>query len=99
MYKRLSPDVPSDTVVNVRKSMWIHPVFDRAVSAREAARLQSFPDDYIFYGTKDSVYQQIGNAVPPVLGRAVAEKVLELFDSGLTYEETIQGIYSKYQEK
>ena len=99
VYKRLSPDVPSDTVVNVRKSMWIHPVFDRAVSAREAARLQSFPDDYIFYGTKDSVYQQIGNAVPPVLGRAVAEKVLELFDSGLTYEETIQGIYSKYQEK
>ena len=99
VYKRLSPDVPSDTVVNVRKSMWIHPVFDRAISAREAARLQSFPDDYIFYGTKDSVYQQIGNAVPPVLGRAVAEKVLELFDSGLTYEETIQGIYSKYQEK
>lgn len=99
VYKRLSPDGPSDTVVNVRKSMWIHPVFDRAVSAREAARLQSFPDDYIFYGTKDSVYQQIGNAVPPVLGRAVAEKVLELFDSGLTYEETIQGIYSKYQEK
>jgi DNA-methyltransferase (dcm) len=99
VYKRLNPDMPSDTVVNVRKSMWIHPAFNRAVSAREAARLQSFPDDYIFYGTKDSVYQQIGNAVPPVLGRAVAEKILELFDEGLRLEETIEGIYLKYQEK
>ena len=68
IYKRLVYDLPSDTVVNVRKSMWIHPELNRAVSAREAARLQSFPDNYIFFGTKDSVYQQIGNAVPPVLG-------------------------------
>lgn len=96
VYKRLDPNMPSDTVVNVRKSMWIHPVFNRAVSAREAARLQSFPDDYIFYGTKDSVYQQIGNAVPPVLGRAVAEKVLELFGEKVKFEETLEGIYSKY---
>ncbi|MCR5792345.1 MAG: DNA cytosine methyltransferase [Lachnospiraceae bacterium] len=78
VYRRLDPNLPSETVVNVRKSMWIHPKYNRAISAREAARLQSFPDDYIFYGTKDSVYQQIGNAVPPVLGRAVAEVVLEL---------------------
>lgn len=99
VYKRLNPDMPSDTVVNVRKSMWIHPVFNRAVSAREAARLQSFPDDYIFYGTKDSVYQQIGNAVPPVLGRAIAEKVLEMFGARLRFEETIEGIYFKYQKK
>ena len=90
--------MPSDTVVNIRKSMWIHPVFNRAVSAREAARLQSFPDDYIFYGTKDSVYQQIGNAVPPILGRAVAEKVLELFGARLEFDESIEGIYFKYQE-
>ncbi|RII32957.1 DNA cytosine methyltransferase [Clostridium chromiireducens] len=78
IYKRLVYNQPSDTVVNVRKSMWIHPELDRAISAREAARLQSFPDDYKFIGTKDSVYQQIGNAVPPLLGRAIAEKVLEL---------------------
>ncbi len=80
IYKRLVYDKPSDTVVNVRKSMWIHPVKNRAVSAREAARLQSFPDSYKFLGTKDSVYQQIGNAVPPLLGRVVAEKVLNLFN-------------------
>lgn len=97
VYKRLDPNLPSDTVVNVRKSMWIHPVFNRAVSAREAARLQSFPDDYIFYGTKDSVYQQIGNAVPPVLGRAVAEKVLELFRISKSEYESLEEIYAQYR--
>ncbi|MPN10874.1 hypothetical protein SDC9_158171 [bioreactor metagenome] len=58
--------------------MWIHPKEDRAISIREVARLQSFPDTFVFEGTKDSQYQQIGNAVPPLLGRAIAEKLLEL---------------------
>ncbi len=80
VYKRLEYDVPSDTVVNVRKSMWIHPTKDRAISIREAARLQSFPDSFIFWGTKDSQYQQIGNAVPPLLGKAIAEKIIEILD-------------------
>lgn len=92
IYKRLSYDTPSDTVVNVRKSMWIHPELNRAISAREAARLQSFPDDYIFLGTKDSVYQQIGNAVPPILGRAIAETVLELIGYTGSYK-TLKEIY------
>lgn len=98
VYKRLDPNLPSDTVVNVRKSMWIHPSINRAVSAREAARLQSFPDEYIFYGTKDSVYQQIGNAVPPVLGRAVAEKVLKLFGIDENDYETLENILTKYNK-
>lgn len=76
IYKRLDYSDVCNTVVNVRKSMWIHPIKNRAISIREAARLQSFPDDYIFTGTKDSQYQQIGNAVPPLLGRAVAEQLL-----------------------
>lgn len=90
IYKRLDYGSPSDTVVNVRKSMWIHPKLNRAISAREAARLQGFPDNYRFYGTKDSVYQQIGNAVPPILGRAVAEKVLELLQCNVNYEKIKQ---------
>jgi DNA (cytosine-5)-methyltransferase 1 len=94
IYKRLVYNLPSDTVVNVRKSMWIHPELNRAVSAREAARLQSFPDNYVFFGTKDSVYQQIGNAVPPVLGRAVAEKVLELLGCKTKYK-TLKEIYEE----
>lgn len=98
VYKRLDPMLPSDTVVNVRKSMWIHPEHNRAVSAREAARLQSFPDSYIFYGTKDSVYQQIGNAVPPVLGRAVAEEVLKIFNVTEKKYVSLRSIYRKYKK-
>lgn len=77
IYLRLDPDKPSGTVVNVRKSMWIHPELDRAITVREAARLQSFPDKFIFVGTKDSQYQQVGNAVPPLLAEGIALKVLE----------------------
>lgn len=98
IYKRLSYNKPSDTVVNVRKSMWIHPVLDRAISAREAARLQSFPDDYEFIGTKDSVYQQIGNAVPPLLGRAIAEVILDLLDCKCEYIK-LSDIYRKYTKE
>lgn len=80
IYQRLKYDEPSGTVLNVRKSMWIHPVLNRAVSIREAARLQTFPDRYVFYGTKDAQYQQIGNAVPPLMGKAIAEKISSLLD-------------------
>lgn len=80
IYLRLPYDEPSGTVVNVRKSMWIHPVLDRALSIREAARLQTFPDSFIFFGTKDSQYQQIGNAVPPMLAKAIAEHLCTYLD-------------------
>jgi len=76
VYLRLNYNNPSGTVLNIRKSMWIHPVKDRAVSIREAARLQTFPDNFVFMGSKDAQYQQVGNAVPPLLGRAVADQLL-----------------------
>ena len=76
IYLRLDPTKPCGTVVNVRKSMWIHPELDRAITVREAARLQSFPDSFKFLGPKDSQYQQVGNAVPPLLAKGIAEKVL-----------------------
>ncbi|KJS87144.1 MAG: hypothetical protein JM58_05250 [Peptococcaceae bacterium BICA1-8] len=90
IYQRLKYDQPSGTVLNVRKSMWIHPTQNRAISIREAARLQSFPDSFVFRGTKDSQYQQIGNAVPPLLGRAIAEKVLELL--GISIKDRLEDI-------
>lgn len=77
VYLRLNYDEPSPTVINVRKSMWQHPTKARAISIREAARLQSFQDKFIFEGRKDERYQQIGNAVPPLLAKAIAEKILE----------------------
>lgn len=73
IYLRLKGNEPSGTVINVRKSMWIHPKLDRAISVREAARLQSFPDKFVFEGSKDSQYQQVGNAVPPLMARGLAE--------------------------
>ena len=80
IYYRLQKDKPSGTVVNVRKSMWIHPTLDRALSLREAARLQSFPDCFEFAGTKNAQYQQVGNAVPPMLAEAVADHLLRTIE-------------------
>lgn len=54
-----------------------HPFLNRAITVREAARLQSFPDNFIFYGTKTSQMKQVGNAVPPLLAKAVAEAILK----------------------
>ncbi|MGG5317824.1 DNA cytosine methyltransferase [Enterococcus sp. AZ072] len=78
IYLRIVYDKPAGTVVNVRKSMWIHPKKDRAISIREAARLQSFPDSFIFKGTKDSQYQQIGNAVPPKISQILADEIQKM---------------------
>ena len=54
-----------------------HPFLHRSITAREAARLQSFDDDYIFYGPKVAVRAQIGNAVPPLMAKAIADKIFE----------------------
>ncbi len=55
-----------------------HPTSHRALTPREAARIQSFDDDFIFYGNKGSIGIQIGNAVPPLLAKAIALKIKEL---------------------
>lgn len=78
IYLRLDPTKVCGTVVNVRKSMWIHPTLNRAISVREAARLQSFDDSFIFCGPKDSQYQQVGNAVPPLLALSIANSIKEI---------------------
>lgn len=53
-----------------------HPYLDRAITTREAARIQSFPDTYRFFGSKSSQMKQVGNAVPPLLGKAIADCIL-----------------------
>lgn len=52
-----------------------HPILDRCITTREAARIQSFPDTFRFYGTKTSQMKQVGNAVPPLLAKAIAEQI------------------------
>lgn len=77
------PDKPSPTIPASFQSNFIHPFINRNYTAREGARLQSFPDRYVFYGKRTTMsweknlsqYQQIGNAVPPLLAKAIAENI------------------------
>lgn len=79
---RLWWDKPSFTIrtefYKPEKGRYLHPSADRPITHREAARLQSFPDSFIFEGSKIQVGRQIGNAVPPLLGKAIAEHVYRL---------------------
>lgn len=59
-----------------------HPFLHRAITPREAARLQSFDDNFIFYGSKVHVRKQVGNAVPPLLAKAIADKIAKTFELG-----------------
>ena len=80
IYRRLNPNKPSVVIANYRKNMLIHPYADRGLSVREAARLQSFPDDFIFKGYLSHIQQQIGNAVPPLLAKAIFEQIIKVND-------------------
>lgn len=78
-YARLLPNVPSPTITRnfgtPSSSRCVHPYQPRALSTREGARLQGFPDNYRFVGGKQSKNLQIGNAVPPILGEAIARAI------------------------
>ena len=80
-YKRLEEGEPSVTIdTGNNHSNYFHPLYNRIPTVREAARLQSFPDDFIFFGNRSEQYRQVGNAVPPLLACAIAERIKEILD-------------------
>lgn len=96
-WSRLEWDKPSptidtrfDTPSNGKNS---HPDIDRAITPREAARLQSFDDSFIFYGNKTSICTQIGNAVPPLMARAIGEGILASLESKQVSQNDTYKIY------
>ena len=81
LFGRLAPDLPAYTITtqfnNVTTGCFTHPYYDRSLTPREAARLQTFPDTYDFSGNLSSVCRQIGNAVPPLLAHVLASAIAE----------------------
>jgi DNA (cytosine-5)-methyltransferase 1 len=73
-WTRLSYDRPSPTIDTGHRHHF-HPEANRVPTVRESARLQSFPDRFIFYGSRTSQYKQVGNAVPPILAQVIAEEI------------------------
>ena len=87
-WRKMESDQPARTLLaHLGKDSYTHIHYDsrqaRSISVREAARLQSFPDGFVFSGTMNPAFRQIGNAVPPLLAKAVAEAIrLQLADAG-----------------
>lgn len=91
-WDKVSPTIDTrfDTPSNGQN---IHPVLNRSITPREAARLQSFPDNFYFYGNKTSVCRQIGNAVPPLLAKAVADAIIKQYtDTDITKKVKLKKI-------
>lgn len=93
-YGRLQWEKPAYTITTyfnrLGNSSNLHPEQQRMISTREGARFQSFPDKFVFYGSKTSHYKQIGNAVPPLLARIVA-KTIEPYLENKTFIDLFAG--------
>ncbi|SMN11030.1 DNA-cytosine methyltransferase [uncultured Candidatus Thioglobus sp.] len=92
-YARLFPDKPAPTITRnfgtPSSSRCVHPFQNRALSTREGARLQGFPDSYKFFGSKTSKNLQIGNAVPPIFGEVIAKEIIKSINQIETFKKTL----------
>lgn len=84
LYGRLDYAKPSYTITTYfnrpGNGTYVHPIHNRVISVREAARLQSFCDDYYFVGNKSDILKQVGNAVPPLLAFQIAKQIKKQID-------------------
>ena len=83
-WRRLHPDKPSYTILAQMHrdlSEWIHPKHDRWITVREAARLQSFHDGFVFRGSERQQLKQVGNAVPPLMALAIARATASVLEA------------------
>lgn len=76
-YRRLDFNLPSITI-DTGHMNYFHPIENRIPTVRESARLQSFPDSFIFYGNQGQQFRQVGNAVPPLMAKAIAINLANL---------------------
>ncbi len=103
---RLIANKPAPTIAASFQSNFIHPFLDRNFTAREGARLQSFPDDFIFEGMRTkmswekglSQYQQIGNAVPPLMAFEIAKKLKQVLEKGNDYSSLLENLNQAFKE-
>lgn len=79
--RRLRPDEPSKAITGGACTELVHPSQDRTLTIRECARVQTFPDEFVFRGNYTQQIQLVGNAVPPLLARAIAKTLKEDLDS------------------
>ena len=89
-YGRLHKDGLCSTILTKCDPHWgsfFHPIEDRVISIREAARIQSFPDTFRFFGTVTQQYAQVGNAVPPFMARAIGEAISDMIGNS-SYEKS-----------
>lgn len=93
IYKKLDPDRPSYTVTGSGGggTHMYHWAENRALTNRERARLQTFPDDFVFHGSKESVRKQIGMAIPVKGGQVVVEAILKTF-AGIEYDSVVPNL-------
>jgi DNA (cytosine-5)-methyltransferase 1 len=75
--RRLLPDEPCKAITGGAATEFLHPGEDRGLTIRECARIQTFPDDFVFWGTVSEQIQMIGNAVPPLLATVVGRALRE----------------------
>lgn len=90
LYGRLDYNKPSYTITTYfnrpGNGCYIHPRLDRVLTTREGARLQSFPDDYYFYGNQKDKLNQIGNAVPPLIGYQIGYNIINKIGCNVSTE-------------